>query len=107
MTDQPEIQTPPLDVTELMACFLCDKGVMHGGDVHFYEVEIRQCVVDAKNINRMHGMEMMMGGNPAIARALSPDNTVAQRIGPKKRRLLCASCALHQQYPVALLCEGE
>jgi len=107
MTEQNAIQTQPLDASELTACFFCDKGMMHSGDLHFYEVEIRQCLVDVSNVQRMQGMEMMMGGHVPLARALSPDNTVAQRIGPKKRRLVCASCALHQQSPVALLCEGE
>ena len=97
--------TTPFDVSELQKCALCGDGMAHGNGITFYEVEIRQCVLDPQNIQQMHGMEMMMG-NPAIARALSPTTTVAHRIGPKTRKLVCQECAIGSLTYVALLAEG-
>lgn len=89
-----EIETSPFDVAELLQCRSCGQGMMHSGNLVFYEVTARQCVVDVGNVQRMHGMEMLMGGAVGLARALSPSNTVAQRIGRPVRSLLCMECAL-------------
>lgn len=102
MNDKPE--TTPLDVSELLPCAHCRKGMLHGGAPVFYEVTVRQCVADIPNIQRMHGMEMMMGGAVGIARALSPSNTVAHRLRPA-RLLICMDCAVQEKAPVAALME--
>jgi hypothetical protein len=104
MTD---VATTPFDVADLLPCGQCGKGMMHAGDVSFYEVTIVQCVVDVRNVQRMHGMELMMGGAVGIARALSPDHTVARRVGAPTRRMVCQQCALMDPQPVALLLEDK
>lgn len=76
-----EFPTKSFDVAELKPCFFCQRGVAHGGTPVFYEVTVGQCVLDAGNIQKMAGMEQIMGGNVAIARMFSPSTTVAQRIG--------------------------
>lgn len=103
MNEKPD--TTPMDACELLPCAHCRKGMLHSGAPVFYEVTVRQCVADIPNIQRMHGMEMMMGGNVGIARALSPSNTVAQRIGQPARLLVCMDCAVQEKAPVAILME--
>ncbi|MEW6121607.1 MAG: hypothetical protein AB1698_03275 [Pseudomonadota bacterium] len=83
----------PLDVSELKPCALCRRGMMHDGNIVFYEITLGQCVVDVGNVQRMHGLEMMMGGAVGLARAFYPSNTVAQRL-PAERHLVCQSCLL-------------
>jgi len=105
MTDK-TIDTKPLDVSELLPCAGCGKGMMHGGNIHFYEVETRQCIVDLANVQRMHGLEMMMGGAVGLARVFSPSNTVAHRLQPE-RKMFCAECAMTSGTPVAMLAESS
>lgn len=101
--------TSPIDVGEVKTCCDCDRGVMQSGAVHFYELTIVQCVVDMPNIQRMHGLELMMGRAIPLARVFSPDNTVAHRMDvSKKRRWICADCAMRSpQWPIGFLLEDD
>ncbi len=99
--------TTPMDASELRACAMCGKGLLHDGNPSFYEIEVRQCLADLGNIQRMHGLEQMMGGNVPLARVFSPENTVAHRIGDRVRRLVCMECALKPSLPVAVLASEE
>ncbi len=100
-----DLVTAPMDAGELLKCAGCSKGMLHGHNPVFYEVTVRQCIADLRNIGRMHGMEMMMGGNVGLARVLSPSNVVAQRIGEPSRVLVCIDCAMQDGLPVVLLLE--
>lgn len=91
-------------VDELRSCVLCGRGVMHSGDVHFYEVRVTHCVVDTRAVQQLGGMEDLMGGSVALARALSPVSHVAHRM-PATRALVCAQCALLEGVPVAEISE--
>lgn len=88
-----DLPTTPFDVGELKPCAFCGKGMMHDGNIAFYEITLGQCIVDRRNVQRMHGLEMMMGGAVGLARVFSPSNTVAQRL-PAERHLVCQSCLL-------------
>lgn len=103
MNEKPD--TTPLDASELLPCAHCRKGMLHGNNPVFYELTIRQCIADLPNIRRMHGMEMMMGGAVSIARALSPSNIVAHRLGQPTRVLVCMDCAIQEKAPAAVLME--
>ncbi|MCO5730152.1 hypothetical protein [Rhizobium sp. SSA_523] len=95
----------PFDRRELENCHGCGKGVMHNGEIHFYEVEITQCIADLPSIRQQQGLEMMMG-NAAIAAVFAPSTNVAHRM-PSVRRLLCSDCALLKDIPVAQMMVGE
>jgi len=95
----------PMDMADLLKCAICGKGMMHNGDMTFYEITISQCVVDIPNVQRMHGMELMMGGAVPLARVLSPDNTVAHRLGTPTRLQFCFTCGLTETLPAAILLE--
>jgi hypothetical protein len=94
-----DLGTKPMDVSELKNCRACGRGAGAGGPV-FYELTLTQCVVDP-NARRMAGLEQMMG-SVALARVLSPDNTVAQRL-PSHRHIFCADCAIKEVVPLMLL----
>lgn len=85
----------PLDAAEIKPCAFCGKGMMHGGEITFYQVDLAQCVVDIAAVQRLHGLEMMMMGNVGIARALSPDTAIARRL-PATRHLVCQPCLLRK-----------
>lgn len=95
----------PFDVGDLLPCALCKKGMMHGRNIIFYELQIAQCVIDARNVKSMHGLELMMGGAIGIARALSPSNAVARRL-PSERKLICQPCLL-ENTTLAILMENS
>jgi len=100
VADDPD--SVPLDISELKPCRLCGKGVMHAGSLGFYELTMRSCVIDVKNVQRMHGLELMMGGNVPIARIFSPSNTIAHRLAPA-RHLICSACATRETMPVLFI----
>lgn len=97
--------TTPIDAAEIRQCASCGKGVMTGGQITFYEVTAVQCIVDLKNVQRLHGLEMMMGGNVGIARAFSPDNTIAHRVGQPVKHWICQACGVESPLHVAVLAE--
>ncbi|CCF19084.1 protein of unknown function [Pseudorhizobium banfieldiae] len=98
------LQAKPFGRKELEPCCGCGKGVLHTGDIHFYEVEITQCIADVRSIRQQHGLETMMG-NPTIAAAFAPSTNVAQRM-PSVRKLLCSNCALLKDIPITQMMEG-
>jgi hypothetical protein len=100
------LDTTPLDVSELKPCTCCGKGVMHAGSLVFYELTMRSCVVDVKNVQRMHGLEMTTGGAVPLARIFSPSNTVAQRL-PATRHLICSDCAVRATMPIVFIDAAE
>lgn len=93
------VETKPMDVAELKKCAACGMGVMHRGSPVFYRVTVEQCIVDTRNVQRMHGMEMAMG-SVGLARVFSPSNTVAHVL-PATPKLVCSDCLL--ETPVAVL----
>lgn len=97
-----ELPGKPFDVGELQPCAFCGQGMAHSGSVVFYELRLSQCVIDMRNVQRMHGLEMMMGGAVGVARALSPSNNVAQRL-PAERRLVCQPCLMERPELAILL----
>lgn len=94
----------PVDVSELQKCSVCGKGMMHDGQIAYYEISVNHCVIDLPNIKRMHGLEMAVGGFVGLARVFSPDNTVAHRLDAK-RHSFCMTCALSKQIYIAELIE--
>lgn len=84
-------------------CLRCGKGVMHAGAPVFYRVRIEQFVIDPAAVNRTAGLEMMLGGNVAIAMAMGPDEDLAKRLS-ETTGLLCLDCAM--DVPFAVLVEA-
>lgn len=101
-----EIQTEPLDRSELKPCALCGKGVLHTGAPFFYELTIAQCVADLSSIRQQHGLELMLGAAAPLAAVLVPSTTVARRM-PASRVLVCSECALNEARPPAFFIDED
>lgn len=93
-----------MDRSEIKPCAMCGKGVLHTGAPFFYEVKVTQCMADMREIQRQHGLEVMMGGNAALAEVFAASTTVAHRL-PEQRLLVCSECALMKNQPIAALPE--
>lgn len=100
-------KTTPIDASEIKPCACCKRGVMHDNNVIFYRVKIATCGVSLGNLRQMHAMEMMMGGNVAIARALSPTTTIANEDTDPVEAWLCFECAQMGKTTIAQLLEGD
>lgn len=100
MTD--EIQTRPFDAKELQSCYHCGKGIMHNGDLTFYEVQVGQCIVDMAAVREQAGLELAFG---AVGSVLASTNLVAYRLPPRKL-LICLPCVMRPITP-AVVVEGE
>jgi|GEM_PF-4448376 len=99
------IDSKPFDRSELKACAICGKGVMHTGAPTFYEIAVTQCVADLKSIQQQHGLEVMLGGNAGLAAAFAPSTRVAWRM-PSQCHLVCADCAVRPE-PLLRFLEGS
>jgi hypothetical protein len=79
------------DRKELQKCAVCRRGVMHDGQVAWYEVKIAQVVADIRSIREQAGLELQMGGNAALAAIMAPTTKVGSRL-PATRLLICQPC---------------
>jgi hypothetical protein len=106
MMADPAFPTRPFDVADLKPCALCRRGVMHGGDVAFYELVLGQCIVDMGAIGRLAGLEQMMGGAVGLARMFSPNNNIAHRL-PPERHIICQPCLMDSEALATLLTRSD
>lgn len=96
-----EIPTTPIDIAEIQNCTSCSRGLAASGSPVFYEITLATCVLDTRNIERISGLEKMIGNIP-IARVMSPDNTVARKL-PATKHFICMDCAVVPVIPISLL----
>lgn len=89
---------------DLKPCSNCDKGVMHTGNPMFYRLRVDSMIVDPGAIQRQHGLEMMMGGNAAIAHAMGPQEDLAKELDSSEL-ILCMDCMMAAN--VATLLPGD
>lgn len=82
-----------MDAHSLQPCAICGKGVMHAGLPIFWQIDLARMGVDPIAARQLAGMEMMMGGNVALARVLAPTTPIARPIGERRTILVCESCA--------------
>ena len=90
---------------DIQACAGCGQGVGVSGPV-FYRLKIEQMVLDARAVQREAGLEQMLGGNVAIARALSPETDFAQ-VFLEAEVLLCGACGIEPTVLAILLDQDE
>lgn len=92
MNDFPK-GTKPFDQDELQSCAICKKGIGHSGAIEFYEVTVRQVVVDFKSVRQIAGLELMLGEAAPLAAIMGPTSRIGFRL-PAKRSILCHDCFL-------------
>ncbi len=81
---------------QLQKCALCRKGLLACGIPLFFRLRIKRFGVNLANIQRHHGMELMMGGGKAgaaLARVLGTDEDIATPLGEGSEILICNDCA--------------
>lgn len=88
-------------------CHLCGKGVMHAGHPLFLRISVDRLGIDAKAVQRAHGLELMMGGNALLANVMGPDEDLAKVIDGKHDMLICIRCASEPLPPYFWLGESD
>lgn len=95
---------------DIKPCAICGMGIMCGNQLGlFWRISAERMMVDRKAVSSEHGLEMMMGGNPALARAFSPTSSFAYQIEPPRTFLVCEPCALNEcgSLPAAIMPEND
>lgn len=87
-------------INDLQPCALC------GGKIAplFYEVTIQQHMIDAREVNKLTGLNAMLGGKAeswAIAQSLSPVTEVTIPLA-NKTAILCQECAFGKHVLIQL-----
>ena len=79
-------------------CIDCGEGLSHNRDMVFFELKVTQHILDMNVIRREHGLEEMMGGNVALARAFSTDEDISKEL-EEVRMLICTECFYKTDVP--------
>lgn len=85
---------------DIQPCAVCRKGIMHAGLPLFYKVTVTRLGIDARAVQRQSGLEQMLGGNAAIARALSPNDELAQVMNGPRTIIICELCT--HEHPILM-----
>lgn len=85
---------PDMRQGDLKPCSNCGHGVMHEGIPIFYRFRMDTMGVDGNAVRQQHGMEMMMGGNAALAQVMGPDPVIATEVDTKDI-VLCHACMMN------------
>lgn len=75
----PQTNFPGLKERELIAlgaCVVCGKPQL-GSDITFYKITISRGGFNRLGLERRIGLQMMLGGSDALARAMGPDEDLA------------------------------
>ena len=76
---------------DITNCVVCEKGLMHDGNLQFYRVKISSYIADARAIQQQAGLEQMMG-DPTLAQIMGPDKDLAKEVYSHEA-LICFDCA--------------
>ena len=96
---------PGMKQNEFTKCLICHKGMAHSGHLTFYRLQFERLILDARAIQRAHGLEMMMGGAAALASVMGPNEDLAKVIAGPKPVLICEECADFKPQHIAVLSE--
>lgn len=92
---------------DIKPCACCKRGIAAAGPT-FYAVQVRYFVLDAREIQRAHGLELHFGGGTAgavLADVMGTNPDLAQPLGEIRDLWICLDCALAGQ-SIAALVEG-
>lgn len=92
---------------DIKPCHLCKKGVMHTGFPIFLRISVDRLGVEARAVQRAHGLEQIMGGNALLANIMGPNDDLANVIDGKHDMLICSECAAKPLPPYFWLDESE
>lgn len=72
---------------QITPCKVCGGPIVPA----FFEIEIKQLIVDIGAVNRYLGLVMMMNGHKALADVFTPESQFTQQVS-KQKMILCMNC---------------
>ena len=84
------------ELRRIAECAVCKRGVMHNGLPFFYRVTVERHGIQMRAVQQQAGLEMMLGGNVAIAEAMGPDPDATVTLMEPTALTVCETCS-HQQ----------
>lgn len=89
---------PGLKESELIAlgpCIICGKPALGSDNSSptFYVVDVAHACFDMAAINRRVGLQMVLGGHDALARAMGPDGPLARIVNQPRKVFVHEGCA--------------
>lgn len=84
---------------DIEKCSICKKGLLHAGDIASYHVGISQYLANTREIERVHGLELMLG-SPGLAAVMGPNQPLFNRVSLVEG-YLCQTCFLNYELVLA------
>lgn len=78
--------------SDLRACAVCTRGMMHAGLPLFYRLRVERFGIDMRAVQRQHGLEMMMGQAAPLAAVMGPNDDIARVLDGPRDLLICETC---------------
>ncbi len=90
---------PGIRREDIRPCDGCGEGLLNGGQIAAYRVEVTQYVVDRSAVQRQAGLEMMLG-SASIAHVMGQDEEFLKAVS-KSDALYCQRCFIDPDKAVA------
>jgi hypothetical protein len=87
--------------SDIQPCAICRKGLAASGLPLFYRLRVERFGLDARAIQRQHGLEMMMGAASPLAAVMGPNEDMAKPLMEPRTILICETCT--QNHPALML----
>ncbi len=96
------------ELRQCATCANCGKKIGESRLPFFWRVRIERYGIKAAEVRRQMGLEMMVGGSAALARALSPDEDMAVPVMEPVALTICETCGTGEVMIAALAetCDG-
>lgn len=82
------------ELRKAATCAVCKRGILANGLPLFWRVKIERHGVKMDRVRRQTGMEMLMGGNVAIAQTMGPNEVMTEQIMTPRELTVCESCGM-------------
>lgn len=87
----------PFTRDDFKPCVACRKPLMASNPLGiFWRISAERLILDLAAVRREAGLEMMMGGSVARARAFSPKHSFALPLVPAREMLICDTCLIER-----------
>lgn len=93
------------ELEEHLNCNFCNTSIMSTGLPLFYVVKMRRYGVHLDRVKRRVGLGMLL--TPHLARAMGPDDDLAEPIGEEVKFTLCENCSTSKYLALLAIAEKE
>ena len=87
------------ELREHAKCALCGQGIGKAGSSMFWTAKITSWILDMRALQRQTGMEMMLGGEVALAQIMGPNEDMAKKMVDVEITV-CETCAEEKSLPL-------